>query len=69
MDEDERNKPVQLKIVFNGTAEELQNLMAMLEKLRLPGAEAPPPENQYSALKGGTRTTAQAQRNNKRDRK
>ena len=62
--------PTRMKITFNGTAEELENLMAMIEKLRLPDLpedQAAPAENQYSALKGGARTTAQAQANPKKE--
>ena len=38
----EDKPPTKLKITFNGTAEQLEELMGMLEKLRLPDDETPP---------------------------
>jgi hypothetical protein len=37
--------PTKLK-TFNGTPEQLEELMAMLEELRLPDDEAPPPPSE-----------------------
>lgn len=47
-DDDKPAAPTRLTIRFNGTAEQLENLLTMLEKLRLPDDEAPSSETQSS---------------------